>query len=49
MWTCNITNHVMVDLDIVIALVIMTFMVVINFYKSHSMKEIVFNDFINET
>lgn len=36
MWTYDITNHVMVDLDIVIALVTMTFLVLINFYERSS-------------
>lgn len=36
MWTYDITNHVMIDLDIVIALVIITFMEVINFYELSS-------------
>ena len=48
LWTYDLTNHIMVDLETIIALAIVTFVVEKNVYELHPMNEEVFNDFIND-
>ena len=48
MWTYDLTNHLMVELETIIALATMTYIVKTNLYESHPMDEQVFNDFIND-
>ena len=46
MWTYNLTDHLMVELESIIALARM--IVVTTLYKLHPMDEQVFNDIIND-
>ena len=46
MWTYDLKNHLMVELEIIIALAIMTYILETNLYELHPMNERVFNDFI---
>ena len=48
MWTYDLTNHLMVELETIIALATMTYIVETNLYELHPMDEQVFNDFIND-
>ena len=48
LWTYDLSNHIMVDLEIIIALAMVTFVVEKNVYELHSTNEEVFNDFIND-
>jgi hypothetical protein len=47
MWAYNLTIHLMVELETIIALAIMTFIVETNLCELHLMDEWMFNDFIN--
>jgi len=48
MWTHDLTDHLMIELDTIIAIAIMTFIVKNILYKLHLMDERVFNDFISD-
>ena len=48
MWTYDLTDHLMVMLETIIALATMTYIIETNLYELHLMKERVFNDFIND-
>lgn len=48
LWTYDLTYHIMVDLEIIIALATITFVVGINLYELHPIDEKIFNDFIND-
>ena len=48
MWTYDMTDHVMVELDIIIALATMNSIIETNLYELHPMDERVFNHFIND-
>jgi hypothetical protein len=48
MWTYNLTNHLMVELETVIGLAIMVYIVETNLYELHLMDERVFNEFISD-
>ena len=48
MWTYDLKNHLVVELETIIALAIMTYIVETNLCKLHPMDEWVFTDFINE-
>ena len=48
MWTYNLTSHLMVELEIIIALATMTYVVEINLYELYPMNKQVFKDFIND-
>ena len=48
MWTYDLTDHLMVELETIIALATMTYIVETNLYELHPMDERVFNDFIND-
>ena len=45
---CNLTNGSMVELDTILALATMIYIVEINLYKLHAMDEQVFNKSIND-
>ena len=47
-WTNNFTGHLMIDLETIIALAIMTYIIDLDAYKLHPRDEKVFNDFINK-
>ena len=46
-WTYDLMDHLMVELESIIALAIMIYYVVTNLYELHPTDEQVFNDFIN--
>ena len=46
MWTYDLINHLMVELETIIALAIMTCSLETNLYELHPMNERVFTDFI---
>jgi hypothetical protein len=46
MWTYNLTNGLMVELEAMIALLITIYFIETNLYELHPMNEQVFNDFI---
>ena len=48
MSTYDLTNHLMIKLETIIALATMTYIVETNLNELHSMDELVFNDFIND-
>ena len=45
LWTYDLTNHMMVDLEIIIKLFLVTFVEEKNLYELHPMDEKVLNDF----
>ena len=48
-WTYNLTDHLMVDLDTIIAIAFMKYNVLdLDAYELHPGNEKVFNDFIND-
>ena len=47
-WTYNLTDHLMLRLETIIALAFMTYIVDLDGYESHPRDEKVFNNFINE-
>ena len=47
-WTYDLTDHLMVDLEIIIALASMTYIIDLDAYKLHPGDEKVFNGNINE-
>ena len=47
-WSYDLTDHLMVDLETIIALASMTYVVDLDAYELHRGDEKVFNDFINE-
>ena len=48
LWTDDLTNHIMVDLETNIALATIAFVVEKNLDKVHPTNERVFNDFIDD-
>ena len=48
MWTYDLTNHLMVKLETVIALAKIIYIIDSNLYESHPMDERVFNEFISD-
>ena len=46
--TYDLTDHLMVDLEIIIALASMTYFVDLDVYELHPRDEKIFNDFIKE-
>ena len=48
-WTYNLTNRLMVDLQTIIAITFMTYIVDLDAYECHVGDEKVFNKFINES
>lgn len=48
MWTYNLTDHLMAELESIIALAIMIYIVVTNLYKLHLMDEQVSNNIIDD-
>ena len=48
LWTYDLTDHIMVDLETIIALATITFIVESNLYEVHPMDAKVFNDYIND-
>ena len=48
MWTHDLTNHIIGDLETIIALATLTFVVYKNLYELHPTDEQVFNDLIND-
>ena len=47
-WTHDLTNHIIGDLETIIALATLTFVVYKNLYELHPTDEQVFNDLIND-
>lgn len=48
MWTYDLTNHIMVDLEMVIVLTMITFMIGTNLYKILPLDKRVFHGFIKQ-
>ena len=48
MWTYDLANHLVVELETIIASAIMIYIVPTSLYELHPMDERVFNDFIND-
>ena len=48
MWIYNLTDHLMAELESIIALAIMIYIVVTNLYKLHLMDEQVSNNIIDD-
>ena len=47
-WTYDLTDHLIVDLETIIALAFMTYIINLNAYELHPEDEKIFNVFINE-
>ena len=47
-WVYDLRDHLIVELETIIALATMTYIVETNLYELHPMNERVFNDFIND-
>ena len=48
MWTYNLINDLMVELEAILALAIVIYFIDTNLYELHPMNEQVFNNFIND-
>lgn len=48
MWTCDLMDHLMVELDTIVALVSLTYSAKTNLFKLHPMDEQVLNDFFDD-
>ena len=48
MWTCDLTNHIKIDVKVIIASTIMASMVGAHLYELHLMAKRVFYDFIEQ-
>jgi hypothetical protein len=47
-WACDLINHLMIDLETIIALTTMAYIVTLDTYEFHPKDEKTFNNFIDE-